>query len=87
MIINIDDKFYLEKDSRCFTIKKRTTKKDKNGKALSDEYGYFSSLENALNKLASIKTDEVLIEGATIREYISEVRKQKEILRGIVSGE
>ena len=84
MIIKLDDKYYIEKDSRCYTLKELTGGTNKKGKPLTKDHGYYSSLENALNKFAIMRTEINLEDESTIKEYLKEFKKQKAEIRELI---
>lgn len=80
MNIEIDGKFYLDKDDYCYTLKEHTGNFDKLNKEITKTYGYFTNLESALKKLKEIKTQESLGDTTTLADYIKELRNQHDDL-------
>ncbi len=84
MIIKLDDKCFIVKDSNCYTLKELTGSTDKKGKPLSKDHGYYASLENALSKFLIIRTEMSLENESTIKEYIAELKKQKNEIKELI---
>lgn len=84
MIINIDKVFYIDKDELCYTLKEHTGKYDKKDKEIPKAYGYFSTLEDALNKLKNIKVESAHDE-LSLAEYIKELKEQTRIIKNSLS--
>ena len=83
MIINIDKVFYVDKDELCYMLKEHTGKTDKKGKEIPKTYGYFSTLEDALNKLKNIRV-ETAHDELSLADYIKELKEQTRIIKKLI---
>ena len=78
-MIEITDRFYIDADSNCYSLKEKTIVQDENsknyGKEIYKDLGYYPTLEGCLNGI--LKT--------TAREFIGEKQKHSiEELRQVV---
>lgn len=85
MIITIDEKYYVERDERNYTLKEKTGKVDKNNNSVDKTHGYFSSLLSTMTYLKHLK---VLSSASkmTIDKYIKEVKRVNDELNSILKG-
>ena len=88
MKIRLDEDFYLDKDDYCFALRESKHKVDKQGNELYSGYGYFGTIEAALNRYKLVKIERRHeIDEITIAEYIKELKTEGarigEIMRGI----
>lgn len=84
MIININEKYFIEKDDYCYTLKEHTGKYDKKGKETPKIHGHFTNLSGLLRHLSVLTTQEKLGEVANLTEYIVELKRQNDKLANLL---
>lgn len=75
MKVHIEGNLYVESDNYQFILKEYTGKTDDEGKELFKVHGYFSRLENLLNKLVRMKIKET--NAKTLKELLKEIQDLK----------
>lgn len=80
-MIKIDDKFFIDADSNCYTLKEKSIIQDKKSKSYGEEVlrdkGYYVTLEGVLNGYLKAQTREFVQNNeADIKELIKEIKKQ-----------
>lgn len=87
MIIDIDKDYFIEKDEYSFTLKERKHRLDKLGNEVTVTYGYFRTLESALNKLKNVKIEQrnagQLI---SLKDYIDELKAEGRLILDYLEG-
>lgn len=85
-MIKIDDKFFIDADSNCYTLKEKSIIQDKKSKNYGEEVfrdrGYYVTLEGVLNGYLKAQTREFVQNNETdIKELIKEINKQTEFVK------
>lgn len=87
-MIKINDDFYIDADSNCYTLKEKTVVKDEKSKKFGEEVfkdrGYYVTLEGILNGFLKAQTrDWINKNGGDIKDLLKEVQKQNEFIAAL----
>ena len=87
-MIKINDDFYIDADSNCYTLKEKTVVKDEKSKKFGEEVfkdrGYYVTLEGILNGFLKAQTrDWINKNGGYIKDLLKEVQKQNEFIASL----
>lgn len=87
-MVRITDRFYIDANTNCYTLKEKTTIQDKEsenyGKEVFKDLGYYVSLEYCLKGLLKTTTREYISKNDTeIRDLIKEVKKQEKFIESL----
>ncbi len=87
-MIKINDDFYIDADSNCYTLKEKTVVKDEKSKKFGEEVfkdrGYYVTLEGILNGFLKAQTrDWINKNGGDIKDLLKEVQKQNEFIASL----
>ena len=87
-MVKINDDFYIDADSNCYTLKEKTVVKDEKSKKFGEEVfkdrGYYVTLEGILNGFLKAQTrDWINKNGGDIKDLLKEVQKQNEFISAL----
>lgn len=87
-MIKINDDFYIDADSNCYTLKEKAIVKDEKSKKFGEEVfkdrGYYVTLEGILNGFLKAQTrDWINKNGGDIKDLLKEVQKQNEFISAL----
>ncbi len=87
-MFKINDDFYIDADSNCYTLKEKTVVKDEKSKKFGEEVfkdrGYYVTLEGILNGFLKVQTrDWINKNGGDIKDLLKEVQKQNEFISAL----
>lgn len=87
-MIRITDRFYIDANTNCYTLKEKTTIQDKEsenyGKEVFKDLGYYVSLEHCLKGLLKTNIREYISKNdVEIKDLIKELKKQEEFIESL----
>ena len=87
-MVRITDRFYIEANTNCYTLKEKTTIQDREsenfGKEIFKDLGYYVSLEHCLKGLLKTITREYISKNdVEIKDLIKEIKKQEEFIESL----
>ena len=87
-MIRITDRFYIDANANCYTLKEKTIIQDKDsknfGKEIFKDLGYYVNLESCLNGLVKTTTREYIAKNdAEIKDLIKEIKRQEEFIESL----
>lgn len=87
-MVRITDRFYIDANNNCYTLKEKTTIQDKEsenyGKEVFKDLGYYVSLEHCLKGLLKTTTREYISKNdVEIKDLIKEIKKQEEFIESL----
>lgn len=87
-MVKITDRFYIDANSNCYTLKEKTKIQDKSSKNFEKEtfkdLGYYVSLESCLKGLLKTITREYISKNnVNINELLKEINRQTEFLESL----
>lgn len=87
-MIRITDRFYIDANTNCYTLKEETTIQDKEsenyGKEVFKDLGYYVSLEHYLKGLLKTNIREYISKNdVEIKDLIKELKKQEEFIESL----
>ena len=85
-MIKIDEKFYIDADDNCYTLKEKTkveAKKSKNyGEEVWKDCGFYVNLESLLNGFLKVKTREFVSSNEKdIKDLVKEIKAQTDYIK------
>lgn len=88
-MIKVNDRFYIDADVNCYSLKEKTTIQDETsknyGKEVFKDCGYYTTIESCLEGILKIKTREFIgkEEENTLQELKKEIKFQTEYLKSL----
>ena len=88
-MIKLDDRFYINANSNCYTLQERTVIQDETSKNYGQEIfkdlGYYTTIENCLNGLLKIKTREFISKETqnSITDLIKFIKNESAYLKSL----
>ena len=87
-MVKINDDFYIDADSNCYTLKEKSVVKDEKSKKFGEEVfkdrGYYVTLEGVLNGFLKAQTrDWINKNSGNIKDLLKEVQKQNEFIAAL----
>ena len=85
-MIKIDDRFYINATTNCYSLQEKTTIKDEKSKNFGQELfrdlGYYTTIEDCLNGFLKVKTREYISKETinTIQDLKKEIKKLQKFL-------
>ena len=85
-MIKIDDRFYINATTNCYSLQEKTTVKDENSKNFGQDFfkdlGYYTTIEDCLNGFLKVKTREYISKETinTIQDLKKEIKKLQKFL-------
>ena len=89
IMIKITDRFYIDADSNCYSLKEKTTIQDEtsknHGKEVFKDRGYYVSLESCLDGMMKLVTREFVGKEDinSIKELKEEIKKQTDFIKSL----
>lgn len=85
-MIKIDEKFYIDADDNCYTLKEKTKVEDKKSKNYGEETwrvcGFYVNLESLLNGFLKVKTREFVSSNEKdIKDLVKEIKAQTDYIK------
>lgn len=85
-MIKIDEKFYIDADDNCYTLKEKTKVEDKKSKNYGEEVlkvcGFYVNLESLLNGFLKVKTREFISGNEKeIKDLVKEIKAQTDYIK------
>ena len=85
-MIKIDDRFFIDADDNCYTLKEKTKVEDKKSKNYGEEIwkscGYYANLESLLNGFLKVKTREFISGNEKeIKDLVKEIKAQTDYIK------
>lgn len=87
-MIKVTDRFYIDANPNCYTLKEKVTVQDKKSKNYGQEtykdLGYYVSLESLLKGIVKTVTREYIAKNDVgINDLITEIRRQEEFIESL----
>lgn len=88
-MVRITDRFYIDANNNCYTLKEKTTIQDKEsenyGKEIYKDLGYYTTLENCLKGILKTVTREFIskAEEKDITELLKEINQQNDFIKSL----
>lgn len=87
-MIKVTDRFYIDANSNCYTLKEKVIVQDENSKNYKQEVykdlGYYVSLESLLKGIVKTSTKEYISRNdVSINELIKEIKRQEEYIESL----
>ena len=84
-MIKVTDRFFIDANPNCYTLKEKVKVQDKNSKNYGQEtykdLGYYVNLESLLKEVIKTVTREYIAKNdAKIKDLIKEIRRQEEFI-------
>ena len=85
-MIKINDRFYINATSNCYTLQEKSTVQDEKSKNFGQEtfkdLGYYTTIEDCLNGFLKRKTREYISKESinTIQDLKKEIKKTQEFI-------
>jgi len=76
-MIKVDEKYYIDADGRCYTLKEKLESLNEKNKFWFKELGYYTTLESLLNGLIEKETREFISESKdkSIEELLIKIKE------------
>lgn len=88
-MIKINDTYYIDANSNCYTLKEKFVVSDKESKNYGEivyrDAGYYSSIDNLLNGLLKKETRKLIADNVilTLQQLIEHVKNLEEYLKSL----
>lgn len=87
-MVRVTDRFYIDANPNCYTLKEKAIVQDKNSKNYGQEtykdLGYYVSLESLLKGIVKTVTREYIAKNDTeINDLIKEIKRQEEFIESL----
>lgn len=88
-MVKVTERFYIDADSNCYSLKEKTTIQDETsknfGKETYKDRGYYTTVEGCIEGILKITTREFVgkAEIQELKELKEEIIAQKEFLKGL----
>ena len=86
-MVKIDDRFFINATTNCYTLQEKTTIKDEKSKNFGQEIykdlGYYTTIEQCLNGFLKVKTREFISKDTvnSIKDLKKEILKLQEFIQ------
>lgn len=86
MIITINDKYFIDREPSCYTLKSHTGNYDKKGNEVTTTYGYYSDLKFLIKTVVRLMAEDELGDATTLEEYLLALKRQNDEIANLLKG-
>ena len=88
-MIKITDRFYINADTKCYSLQEKTTIQDENsknyGQVIFKDLGYYTTIESCLNGILKVTTREFISKETenTLKDLMEFIKKENQYLKDL----